>query len=44
MKNWMGYKDTVSIEEGVQTTEPRRALTAAELPRLTAYSKQTEQD
>ena len=44
MKNWMGYKDTVSIEEGVQTTEPRRALTAAELPRLTTYSKQTEQD
>lgn len=34
MKNWLSYKDTVSIEESIPNKEERHVLTAAELPRL----------
>lgn len=42
MKNWLGYKDTVSIEEASPMVEQRR-LTAADLPRLKPLSS-TEAD
>lgn len=31
-KNWLGYKDTISIEESIPEQTRERALTAAELP------------
>lgn len=31
-KNWLGYKDTISIEESIPEQTTERALTAAELP------------
>mgnify|MGYP006910024871 FL=1 len=34
MKNWLSYKDAISIEEAVPHEEHRHALTAAELPIL----------
>lgn len=34
MKNWLGYKDTLSLEEAVPQVETRKALTATDLPRL----------
>ena len=34
MKNWLSYKDTVSIEESIPNKEEKHVLTAAELPRL----------
>lgn len=34
MKNWLSYKDAISIEESVPSTDMRRVLTAAELPKL----------
>lgn len=34
MKNWLGYKDTLSLEEAVPQVETRKTLTAADLPRL----------
>lgn len=34
MKNWLGYKDTLSIEESIPNNEHHKALTAADLPRL----------
>ena len=34
MKNWLGYKDALSLEEAMPHVETRRALTSAELPRL----------
>lgn len=33
-KNWLGYKDTISIEESIPEQTTERALTAAELPKL----------
>lgn len=34
MKNWLSYKDTISIEEKTQVGDGKKALTAAELPVL----------
>lgn len=34
MKNWLSYKDTISIEESIPEQTTERALTAAELPKL----------
>lgn len=31
MKNWLGYKDTVSIEENLPKEQPKRVLTVQEL-------------
>lgn len=39
MKNWLGYKDTVSIEEMTPQIDEKKSLTAAELPRLDIISK-----
>lgn len=33
-KNWLGYKDSISIEENAPMDDTRQALTAAELPKL----------
>ena len=33
-KNWLSYKDTVSIEESVPQSSVRQAMSAAELPKL----------
>lgn len=33
-KNWLGYKDTVSIEEAMPNKEEHKVLTADQLPRL----------
>lgn len=34
MKNWLSYKDAISIEESIPNTTEKRTLTAAELPKL----------
>lgn len=34
MKNWMNYKDTLSIEESLPSEVVRKALPASQLPRL----------
>ena len=34
MKNWLGYKDTVSIEEAMPHEDIKQVSTAAELPKL----------
>ena len=34
MKNWLSYKDAISIEESIPNKEPQHILTADELPRL----------
>ena len=33
MKNWLSYKDAISIEESIPNKETKRILTAAELPK-----------
>lgn len=42
MKNWLSYKDTVSIEESIPGKEEKRVLTAAELPKLGELAEGTE--
>lgn len=39
MKNWLSYKDTVSIEESIPSKEEKRVLTADELPKLWAMDE-----
>lgn len=34
MKNWLNYKDTISLEEAMPQTDNKRTLTASELPKL----------
>ncbi|NBH15021.1 hypothetical protein D3Z36_12755 [Lachnospiraceae bacterium] len=34
MKNWLSYKDAISIEESIPNKEEHRILTADQLPRL----------
>lgn len=34
MKNWLSYKDAISIEESVPTADNRKVLSDAELPKL----------
>ena len=42
MKNWLNYKDTISLEENTPQEEGqrRRVLTAAELPKLADFRKE----
>ena len=44
MKNWLSYKDTISIEESMPKEENKRVLTVEELPKLGAgtHIKNTE--
>ena len=41
-KNWLSYKDTISIEEALPHTDGKKTLTAAELPRLGESKTTTE--
>ena len=38
-KNWLGYKDSISIEENTPQEQKKRCLTAAELPKLLEDAK-----
>lgn len=42
MKNWAGYKDTISFDEDVPKETQHRALTASELPKLGISRIETE--
>lgn len=44
MKNWLSYKDAVSIEESIPNTTEKRALSAAELPKLGNWQLGKEQE
>lgn len=44
MKNWMGYRDVLSLEESIPNTRTERVLTAAELPRLYEIDGDVEQE
>lgn len=37
LKNWVGYKDQISIEESVPQTDGKKTLSASELPRLDGF-------
>ena len=39
MKNWLSYKDAISIEEAVPQEDKRKALSDAELPRLGQFTR-----
>lgn len=39
MKNWLNYRDTISLEENVPKAEEKRVLTVDELPRLGELSE-----
>lgn len=41
MKNWLSYKDAISIEEAIPQIDNKKALTAAELPRLSETTTKT---
>lgn len=41
-KNWLGYKDTVSIEEAMPDKEEKRVLTADQLPKLNILKDEIE--
>lgn len=41
-KNWCNYKDTISLEESTPQETERRALSAAELPKLGAMKANLE--
>ncbi len=42
MKNWLSYKDTVSIEETMPDKEEKRVLTADQLPKLNILKDEIE--
>lgn len=42
MKNWLGYKDTISLDESVPHERMNQALSAAELPKLKLPAGQQE--
>ena len=44
MKNWLNYKDTVSLEETVPQSSLRQALSASELPKLNLGLHNSEND
>ncbi len=44
MKNWLSYKDAISIEESIPNKETKRILTAAELPKLGGATKKQGED
>lgn len=39
MKNWLNYRDTISLEDNIPETTARRVLTAADLPKLGGMGK-----
>ena len=39
-KNWGAYKDSISFDEAVPATTTRKALTAADLPKLGNYNEE----
>lgn len=41
-KNWCNYKDTISLEEAMPHEEEKKALSAAELPRLGVIKESKE--
>lgn len=41
MKNWLSYKDAISIEESVPEKDKKDALSASQLPRLDAITAHT---
>ena len=41
-KNWLGYKDTISLEENMPNKEIRHVLSGDELPRLSLQKKLNE--
>lgn len=41
MKNWLNYKDTISFEENTPQEDKQRALTAAELPKLEDFGRES---
>ena len=44
MKNWLSYKDAISIEESIPNKETKRVLSAAELPKLGDATKKQGED
>lgn len=42
MKNWLSYKDAISIEEAVPQNSNKKALSDAELPKLAKAESKTE--
>lgn len=44
MKNWLSYKDAISIEESIPNTTGKRALSAAELPKLGDFKQLQSED
>lgn len=44
MKNWLSYKDAISIEESIPDTTEKRALSAAELPKLGDFKQLQSED
>lgn len=44
MKNWLSYKDTISIEESIPNTTEKRVLSAAELPKLGDFKQLQSED
>ena len=41
LKNWGNYKDAISFDESMPRTEPKRVLSAEELPKLREYIANT---
>lgn len=41
-KNWCNYKDTISLEEAVPQGDTNKALSASDLPKLGAFTGNTE--
>lgn len=44
MKNWLSYKDAISIEESIPGTTEKRALSAAELPKRGDFKQLQSED
>lgn len=44
MKNWLSYKDAISIEENIPDTTEKRVLSAAELPKLGDFKQLQSED
>ena len=42
-KNWMGYRDTISLEESVPQSSVRQAMSAAELPKLGLHNAKNDE-
>lgn len=42
MKNWLNYKDTISLEENTPQEDKQRALTDAELPKLVDLGRESK--